>query len=350
MRTHHAVALLLLPRAPIGACWGTALLLHQQPPLPLLDNRRSSCVRCAVCIVAPSHPPPKPRPCCLDRPTPAGHCATTLPQQPYPTSGQLVIQSRWWLPLPSYVQLSCSGVPGNIDRSCLCLFLPCSAAAAAAAATSLPLLHLGSLLVPRCIWPCSTPAAVSAEAVGESSISNAIHLSHDSLLHQALATSVQLVAAHTTLTAAWLGGGGALCLPASLAAGLQCGQRRLPGGTPGCSGCAVLWCRASVTRRGCCSVAACCCCCCCCCTITLPVRPLPLDHSVVPGSLAQAGGHGAAVVPHLPRCCCCLAALLPLQWARTWRWWRAWRWGRGCWPGWRCCWWSASRSSNPPCS
>ena len=156
-----------------------------------------------------------------------------------------------------------------------------------------------------------------------------------------------------TLALHWvwgLGGGGALCLPVSLAAGLQCGQRRLPGGTPGCSGCAVLWCRASVTRRGCCSVAACCCCCCCCCTITLPVRPLPLDHSVVPGSLAQAGGHGAAVVPHLPRCCCCLAALLPLQWARTWRWWRAWRWGRGCWPGWRCCWWSASRSSNPPCS
>ena len=94
------------------------------------------------------------------------------------TSGQLLVQADGGCPLPAYMQLSWSGVPGR-DRSGLCLLPPCSAAAAAgAAAAALPLLHVLLLLAPRCIWPWTTPAAVSAEAAGESSISNAIHLSH----------------------------------------------------------------------------------------------------------------------------------------------------------------------------
>ena len=73
-RAHPAVALLL----------AAVLLLLLHPAAALLDSPSSSCVICAVWIVAPSHPFLNPRPCCLGRPPlcPAGHCVTTLPRQP----------------------------------------------------------------------------------------------------------------------------------------------------------------------------------------------------------------------------------------------------------------------------
>ena len=74
LRAHPAVALLL----------AAVLLLLLHPAAALLDSPSSSCVICAVWIVAPSHPFLNPRPCCLGRPPlcPAGHCVTTLPRQP----------------------------------------------------------------------------------------------------------------------------------------------------------------------------------------------------------------------------------------------------------------------------